>query len=52
MKWGFLGFKTLLLPVQSVAADEERRTLKRAMKLLTSDNPSGAACGSTPRALY
>ena len=27
VKWGFLGFKTLLLPVQSVAADEERRTL-------------------------
>ena len=27
VKWGFLGFKTVLIPVQSVAADEERRTL-------------------------
>ena len=27
VKGGFLGFKTLLRPVQSVGADEERRTL-------------------------
>jgi hypothetical protein len=27
VKLGFFGLKTLLLPVQSVAADEERRTL-------------------------
>jgi hypothetical protein len=27
VKMGFLGFKTVLLPVQSVAADEKRRAL-------------------------
>jgi hypothetical protein len=27
VKMGFFGFKTVLLPVQSVAADEERRAL-------------------------
>ena len=27
VKMGFFGFKTVLIPVQAVAADEERRTL-------------------------
>ncbi len=27
VKMGLLGFKTVLIPVQAVAADEERRTL-------------------------
>jgi hypothetical protein len=27
VKMGFLGFKSVLIPVQSVATDEERRTL-------------------------
>jgi hypothetical protein len=27
VKMGFFGFKTVLIPVQSVAADEERRAL-------------------------